>query len=96
MADPHDLDDGLPILDSPQDAVDANARAPAAICALKLICAGKEEVVFILVMIVLNPGQDDEPLFFRDFEKLFGRRFGPFDTEAHSASIAIDMTSIIE
>ena len=46
--------------------------------------------------IVLDPGQDDEPLLFRDFEKLFGRRFGPFDTEAHSASIAIYMTSIIE
>ena len=45
MADPYEFDDGRPILDSPQDAVDANARAPAAICALKLICAGKEAVV---------------------------------------------------
>lgn len=34
--------------------------------------------------------------FFRDFEKLFGRGLGPLDTEAHSASMAMRMTSSIE
>ena len=49
VADSHDLDDGSLTLEPSQDAVDANARAPAAPGALKRFCARPEAVVFKLV-----------------------------------------------
>lgn len=56
MADPYDLDDGFPVLDPCQDAVDANA--PTGIGALKLFSIRCAPRVIASVKVLLNPGQD--------------------------------------
>ena len=56
MADPYDLDDGFPIIDPCQDAVDTNA--PTGIGALKLFSIRCAPRVLASVKVLLNPGQD--------------------------------------
>ena len=79
-----------------RNAVDTDAPAPTGISALKLFSIRCAPRVLASVKVLLDPGQDYEPLLLRDVEELFGRRLRPFDTETHSASIAIRMTSSIE
>ena len=96
MTDPHDLDDGFPVLDPCQDAVNTDTPAPTGIGALKLFSVRRATRVLASVKVLLNPGQDYESLLLWDAEELLGRRLRPFDAEAHSASIAIRMTSSIK
>lgn len=63
-ADPHDLDDGLPILDPSQDMVDPDAPAPTGVGALKLFPVRRESWVSASIKMFQDPGQDDEPLLF--------------------------------
>lgn len=56
MDDPYDLDDGFPVLDPCQDAVDTNA--PTGIGALKLFSIRCAPRVLASVKVLLNPGQD--------------------------------------
>lgn len=58
MADPYDLDDGFPVLDPCQDAVDTNAPTPTGIGALKLFSIRCTARVLTSVKVLLNPGQD--------------------------------------
>lgn len=58
MADPYDLDDGFPVLDPCQDAVDTNAPTPTGIGALKLFSIRCAPRVLASVKVLLNPGQD--------------------------------------
>lgn len=58
MADPYDFDDGFPVLDSCQDAVDTDAPAPTGIGALKLFSVRCAARVLASVKVVLDPGQD--------------------------------------
>lgn len=96
MTDPHDLDDGFPVLNPCQDAVDTDAPAPTGIGALKLFSIRCAARVLASVKVLLNSGQDYEPLLLWDAEELLGRRLRPLDAETHSASIAMRMTSSIE
>lgn len=73
MTDPHDLDDGFPVLDPCQDAVDTDAPAPTGIGALKLFSIRCAARILASVKVFLNPGQDDEPLLLRDVKELLGR-----------------------
>ena len=94
MADSCYFDDGFPVLDSCQDAVDTDAPAPTGISALKLFSIRCAARVLASFKVLLDPRQDYEPLLLRDVEELLGRRLRPFDAETHSASIAIRMTYV--
>lgn len=66
MAYPYDFDDGFPVLDPCQDAVDTDAPAPTGIGALKLFSVRCAARVLASVKVVLDPGQDYEPLLLWD------------------------------
>ena len=58
MTYPYDFDDGFPVLDPCQDAVDTDAPAPTGIGALKLFSVRCAARVLASVKVVLDPGQD--------------------------------------